>query len=61
MYESFNEKGLTEELLRCLMQKVVVRADGGVEIQWNFMDEVSVQAYSGFQDASINSSIETRK
>lgn len=40
---------------------MVVRADSGVEIQWNFMDEVSVQAYSGFQDASINGSIETRK
>ena len=39
--ESDLEKGLTRELLGCLVQKVVVKMDGGVEIYWNFMDEVN--------------------
>lgn len=33
--ESDLEKGLTRELLGCLVQKVVVKMDGGVEIYWN--------------------------
>ena len=41
MAESDLEKGLTGELLGCLVQKVVVKIDGGVEIYWNFMDEVN--------------------
>lgn len=35
------EKGFTRELLGCLVQKVVVKMDGGVKIYWNFMDEVN--------------------
>ena len=39
--ESDLEKGLTRDLLRCLVQKAVVKSDGEVEIYWNFMDEVN--------------------
>ena len=41
MAESDLEKGLTRELLRCMVQKAVFKTDGEVEIYWNFMDEVN--------------------